>query len=326
MVSTTLGHRELQVSRSSAEKAAACTPPPGSSSASRAARGRASRPRRGRWRARSRSAGYAALLTFEPGDTPVGKELRRIVLDPGHRRAVPPHRGAALRRRQGRARRHRRAPRARARRGRDHRPLRRLHARLPGGRPRPRRRRGRAGRALGDPRPAAPPDRRPRPRPASTGWAGSRGATGSRGSRSEFFQRVREAFLALAAADPDHYLVLDAGRPADEIAAASRDRGRAAARAGGADDRRACGDRRPHAHGVWDSLVGPAPRDRGAARRGGRPRHEPRLAVHRAAGLRPLQRRDRVRRRAPVRAAAAPAAGSATRATPCSPAPTPTSP
>ncbi len=26
--------------------------------------------------------GYRALLTFEPGDTPVGKEVRRIVLDP----------------------------------------------------------------------------------------------------------------------------------------------------------------------------------------------------------------------------------------------------
>ena len=26
--------------------------------------------------------GYATLLTFEPGDTPVGKELRRIVLSP----------------------------------------------------------------------------------------------------------------------------------------------------------------------------------------------------------------------------------------------------
>ena len=26
--------------------------------------------------------GYSALLTFEPGDTPVGKEMRRIVLDP----------------------------------------------------------------------------------------------------------------------------------------------------------------------------------------------------------------------------------------------------
>jgi dTMP kinase len=34
---------------------------------------------------------------------------------------------------------------------------------------------------------------------------------------AEFHQRVRSGFLALAKADPDHYLVLDADRPADEI-------------------------------------------------------------------------------------------------------------
>jgi dTMP kinase len=38
------------------------------------------------------------------------------------------------------------------------------------------------------------------------------------GESSDFFLRVREGFLTLAAADPDHYLVIDAGRPADEIA------------------------------------------------------------------------------------------------------------
>jgi dTMP kinase len=36
----------------------------------------------------------------------------------------------------------------------------------------------------------------------------------------EFHERVRAAFLELAAADPDHYLVLDARLPIDEIAAA----------------------------------------------------------------------------------------------------------
>ena len=40
------------------------------------------------------------------------------------------------------------------------------------------------------------------------------------GESPEFHRRVREAFLDMAAADPDHYLVLDARRPADEIAAA----------------------------------------------------------------------------------------------------------
>jgi dTMP kinase len=40
------------------------------------------------------------------------------------------------------------------------------------------------------------------------------------GESADFFVRVREAFLTLAAADPEHYLVVDASRPADEIAGA----------------------------------------------------------------------------------------------------------
>ena len=40
------------------------------------------------------------------------------------------------------------------------------------------------------------------------------------GESIEFHQRVRDEFLRLAAADPDHYLVLDARAPAEEIAAA----------------------------------------------------------------------------------------------------------
>ena len=38
------------------------------------------------------------------------------------------------------------------------------------------------------------------------------------GESIEFHQRVRDAFLALADADPEHYLVLDARAPAEEIA------------------------------------------------------------------------------------------------------------
>jgi dTMP kinase len=38
------------------------------------------------------------------------------------------------------------------------------------------------------------------------------------GEPPEFHLRVREFYLALAAADPEHYLVIDARRPADEIA------------------------------------------------------------------------------------------------------------
>lgn len=42
--------------------------------------------------------------------------------------------------------------------------------------------------------------------------------------KSEFHERVRTAFLALAAADPARFLVLDAAQPADTLAAAVRDR------------------------------------------------------------------------------------------------------
>jgi dTMP kinase len=44
------------------------------------------------------------------------------------------------------------------------------------------------------------------------------------GESAEFHDRVRQAFLDLAAADPDHYLVLDARLPLDDIAAEVRDR------------------------------------------------------------------------------------------------------
>ena len=57
--------------------------------------------------------------------------------------------------------------------------------------------------------------------------------------------------------------------------------------------------------GVWDTLVGQTPRGRGAARRRRWPRDEPRVPLHRPAGLRALQRRGRVRRGAAVRGAAA---------------------
>ena len=45
-------------------------------------------------------------MTREPGATPVGKRLRSILLDVSSRRAVAPRRGAAVRRRPRRARRH----------------------------------------------------------------------------------------------------------------------------------------------------------------------------------------------------------------------------
>jgi dTMP kinase len=54
----------------------------------------------------------------------------------------------------------------------------------------------------------------------------SRGAGADRleSESRAFHERVRYAFLDLAAADPKRYLVLDASRPADEIASAVRQR------------------------------------------------------------------------------------------------------
>ncbi len=42
--------------------------------------------------------------------------------------------------------------------------------------------------------------------------------------KAEFHERVREAFLALARAEPDRFVVLDASLPADDLAAAVRER------------------------------------------------------------------------------------------------------
>ena len=44
------------------------------------------------------------------------------------------------------------------------------------------------------------------------------------GQSLEFHERVRQGFLDLAAADPDHYVVLDARAPSEEIAAAIQER------------------------------------------------------------------------------------------------------
>ena len=44
------------------------------------------------------------------------------------------------------------------------------------------------------------------------------------GQSLEFHQRVRQGFLDLAAADPDHYVVLDARAAIDEIAASIQER------------------------------------------------------------------------------------------------------
>ena len=100
--------------------------------------------------------------------------------------------------------------------------------------------------------------------------------------------------------------------PVDEIAAAVR-RGSAAARQVAVR----CDVT------VWDGLVGQRAVVERLQRAAGRRRHDPRLAVHRTARVGPLQRRDRLRRGAAVRAGRV--RGVPRRAAPCSPAPTPTS-
>ena len=87
-----------------------------------------------------------------------------------------------------------------------------------------------------------------------------RGAGPHRGREVEFHERVRDMFLRLASGPPEHYLVVDARKPVDEIAAEIRARvepllepavrsGRAAE---GSGTRRAV----QAAPGVWSTLVG----------------------------------------------------------------------
>ena len=115
------------------------------------------------------------------------------------------------------------------------------------------------------------------------------------GESLEFHERVREAFLAMAAADPDHYLV--ARRPAPASRRSPPPCASGSPRCSG----------RPRARCTRDAPSGTAWSASAAAvealrTRRRRPRDEPRLAVHRAARARALQRRDRLRRRAAVRA------------------------
>ena len=147
----------------------ASTPRAVSSSASRGARGPASRRSPQLLRERLEADGHVVLLTREPGATPVGAEVRHIVLDPATGELAD--RTEALLYAADKAE-HIHAvvgPGARARRGRDHRPLRRLDPRLPGRRPVARRRRAGVGRPLGHRRPAPPPDGAARPRAERTG-------------------------------------------------------------------------------------------------------------------------------------------------------------
>ena len=170
-----------------------------------------------------REAGHDVLLTFEPGDTPVGKEIRRIVLDPatGHladrteallyaadkaehvEKVVLPalERGAVVitdryvdsaLTYQGVGR------------GLDVDELERV-----------------LRWATRDLRPDLTVVLDVDP---SAGLGRFEGRDRIEAESHEFHSRARDAFLAIAAADPDHYLVLDGADEVDAIAAAVRAR------------------------------------------------------------------------------------------------------
>jgi dTMP kinase len=160
--------------------------------------------------------GFHSLLTFEPGDTPVGQEMRRIVLDPATGELS--HRTEVLLYAADKA---------------EHVDSVVLPALVRGevvitdryvdsmlayqG----------AGRVL-DPAEVehvarwATRDLRPHVTVVLDldpvhGLGRFAGRDRIEGESLDFFVRAREAFLALAAADPDHYLVIDAARPVEEI-------------------------------------------------------------------------------------------------------------
>ena len=160
--------------------------------------------------------GYTVVLTFEPGDTPVGQELRRIVLDPAT--GALSDRCEALLYAADKAEHVDSLVRPALERGEVVITDRYVDSTLAY--------QG-AGRALdvaeveqvarwatGDLRPhlTVVLDLEPA---AGLGRFESRDRI--EGESLEFHQRVREAFVAMAKDDPDHYLVLDARAPIQEI-------------------------------------------------------------------------------------------------------------
>jgi dTMP kinase len=167
--------------------------------------------------------GETVLLTFEPGDTAVGKELRRILLDPATGDLSP--RAEALIYAADKAEHVDHVVRPALDRGEVVITDRYVDSALAY--------QG-AGRTLvldevesvnrwatGDLRPhlTVVLDLEPQ-----TGLGRFEERDRMEGQSLEFHQRVRQGFLDLAAADPGHYLVLDARAPIDEIAEAVRTR------------------------------------------------------------------------------------------------------
>ena len=165
--------------------------------------------------------GSQALLTFEPGDSPLGAEVRRLVLDSPDLDITD--RAEALLMAADRAQHVAEVDRARARRRphRDLRPLRRLVDRLPGPRPPAAGRRGRAAVPLGRPRAGGPTwscCSRCSPEAAELATAPRQGPLESAGD--DFHRRVHDGFLLQAMEDPDRWAIIDGTGTEDEVAAA----------------------------------------------------------------------------------------------------------
>jgi len=168
-------------------------------------------------------AGYAVLVTFEPGDTPVGQDIRRIVLDPatGHL----DDRTEALLYAADKAEHVAKVVLPALADGRVVITDRYVDTSL-------------AYQGLGRGLAAAELERVLRwatgdLRPQLTvlldvdpeaGLGRFEGRDRIEAESVEFHRRAREGFLVLAAADPEHYLVLDATRDREDIAAAVRER------------------------------------------------------------------------------------------------------
>jgi len=170
-----------------------------------------------------RSAGYDVLLTHEPGDTEVGRHLRRIVLDP--ETGSISDRTEALLYAADKAEHVDRVVAPALRRGAVVVTDRYVDSTLAyqgAGRALPDRELERVARW-------ATCDLRPHltvllDLPPESGLTRFEGRDRIEAESPAFHERVREAFLRLASLHPEHYLVVDARRPVDEIAAAVRER------------------------------------------------------------------------------------------------------
>ena len=189
------------------------SPTTGSSSRSRAARAPASPPRRRLLEAWLIGQGYTVVLTHEPGDSDVGQKLRQILLDP--LTGALDHRAEALLYAADKAEHVDKVVKPALARGAVVVTDRYVDSTLAyqgAGRDLPADEVEQIARwATADLRPHltvlldVDPELGARPvRPTARATGPARGRAGA------FHQRVRRSFLALAAADPDHYLVVDA--------------------------------------------------------------------------------------------------------------------